>query len=60
MSKIVEKIVEPSKVFVGSTFKLKIKIEDDFFYRKKLTTEDSFVLVTEDNKTLRTEWGVEE
>lgn len=26
MSKIIEKIVEPSKINVGSTFKLKIKV----------------------------------
>lgn len=44
----------------GSTFKLKIKIQDDFFYRKRLAGEDNLILVTEDGKQLRTEWGVEE
>ena len=30
MSKIVEKIVEPDKIYVGSIFKIKIKVKDSY------------------------------
>ena len=42
----------------GSVLKLKVKVEDEYFYKKNLTTEDGFTLVTEDGSKLRTEWGV--
>lgn len=34
MSKIIEKIVEPTKVTVGSTFKLKIKVINYLIYKE--------------------------
>lgn len=47
MSKILEKIIEPSKIFVGSSFLLKIKVE-----RIK-----SYDLVTEAEKNIMLESG---
>lgn len=58
MSKILEKIVEPSKIYVGSTFKLKIKVQDDYFNRKRIITEDNMLITTQSGKVIRTEWGV--
>lgn len=58
MSKILEKIVEPSKIYVGSTFKLKIKVQDDYFNRKKIITEDNMLITTQSGKVIRTEWGI--
>lgn len=58
MSKILEKIVEPSKIYVGSTFKLKIKVQDDYFNRKRIVTEDNILITTQSGKIIRTEWGV--
>lgn len=57
MNKIVEKIVEPNKVEVGSTFLLKIKIKDILTSKKILVTEQGKSIVTEDNKPIRSEWG---
>lgn len=42
----------------GSTFKLKVKVQEDYFYKKRLVTENGQYLITEDGKYLRTEWGV--
>lgn len=58
MSKILEKIVEPSKIYTGSTFKLKIKVQDDYFNRKKIITEDNMLITTQSGKVIRTEWGI--
>lgn len=55
---IKEIIVEPSKILVGSTFKLKVKVEDEYFYKKHLATESGLAILTEDGKRIRTEWGV--
>lgn len=55
---IQEIIVEPEKIYTGSTFRLKVKVQDDYFYKKRLITEDGKAIVTEDSKKLRTEWGV--
>lgn len=44
----------------GSTFKLKIKVQDDYFYKKDLATENGMNLITEDGKKMKTEWGVED
>lgn len=56
MVKITEFIVEPSKIFTGSTFKLKIKIKDDSTYKSILATEDGRRIATEDNRTIVAEW----
>lgn len=56
-SKIIEKIVEPSKIFVGEKFTLKIKVKDAIPQKQYLTTENSQLLITEDNKKIITEWG---
>lgn len=58
MLKIIEKILEPTKIEVGSSFLLKIKVEDNYFKRRKIISEDNKVLITEDGKKIRTEWGV--
>lgn len=58
MSKIIEKILEPAKIEVGSSFLLKIKVEDDYFKRKKIISEDNKILITEEEEKIRTEWGV--
>lgn len=59
MSKIKEILVEPNKIYVGSTFKIKVKVEDDYFYKKRLISEDNLILTTENGEQIRTEWGVE-
>lgn len=56
-SKIIEKILEPSKIFVGSKFVLKVKVEDDIEASKVLATEDGRRIITEDNKRIQMEWG---
>lgn len=45
-----EIIIEPSKIYTNSKFKLKIKLEDNSISR--LLTEDNFVLNTENNEEL--------
>lgn len=57
MARIVEKILEPGEIYVGSVFKLKIKVEDELHKISKIITEDGKKIKTEDNKYLRTEWG---
>ena len=57
MNKIIEKIVEPNKIEVGSTFLLKIKIKDILTSAKLLVTEQGKSIITEDNKPIRSEWG---
>ena len=57
MNKIIEKIVEPNKIEVGSTFLLKIKVKDILTSKKMLVTERGKSIVTEDNKPIRSEWG---
>lgn len=56
-NKIIEKIVEPSKIFVGEKFTLKIKVKDAILIKQYITTENSQILITEDNKKIITEWG---
>ena len=56
-NKIIEKIVEPSKIFVGEKFTLKIKVKDAIQIKQYITTENSQILITEDNKKIITEWG---
>lgn len=58
MSKIQEIILEPSKIYTGSTFKLKIKVQDDYFNRKRIITENNVLITTQSGKIIRTEWGV--
>lgn len=57
MIKIIDKVVEPSRIETGSFFKLKIKIEDDDLYKKTLITENGLKVITESNDIIRTEWG---
>lgn len=56
-NKIIEKIVEPSKIFVGEKFTLKIKVKDAILIKQFIITENSQILITEDNKKIITEWG---
>lgn len=57
MPRIQEILVEPSKIYTDSSFKIRIKIEDYYFKRKKLVSENGKQLITENNKKIRTEWG---
>lgn len=52
-SKILEKIVEPSKIVEGSTFLLKIKVQ--FIPSYQIITESGDNIVTETNENLITE-----
>ena len=56
-NKIIEKIVEPSKIYIGDKFTLKIKARDAIPIKQYITTENSQILITEDNKKIITEWG---
>lgn len=58
MSKIQEIILEPSRIYADSTFKLKIKVQDDYFNRKRIMTENNVLITTQGGKIIRTEWGV--
>ena len=53
MSKILEKIIEPSRIEVGSTFKLKIRVERIPSYQ--LVTESNDNIVLENGDDLITE-----
>lgn len=57
--KILETIIEPSKVYVNSKFTLKIKIEgSEYRLKKYFKLENSnSILITEDNKKIITEWS---
>ena len=57
MSKIVEKIVEPDKIYVGSIFKIKIKVKDSYEEYRDVITENEKNIITEDGKNLITEWS---
>lgn len=52
-NKIIEKIVEPSKIIVGSNFLIKVKVQ--FTPSYNLITENNDCLITEDGNTLFTE-----
>lgn len=56
-NKITEVIVEPTKIYINSSFTLKIKIEDDLFSKKYIATEDGKRIVTENEKNIITEWS---
>ena len=56
MAQIIEKIVEPARIEVGSKFKIKIKVEDILISKKAFITEDLINLITEDGKIIRSEW----
>lgn len=56
-NKIIEIITEPSKIYVGSTFLLKVKVEDMSPSRKYLATESFQKILSEDNKRIIAEWG---
>lgn len=57
INKIIEKILEPSKIYTSNKFTLKIKVRDAIPRKQYLTTENSQLLITEDNKKIITEWG---
>ncbi len=57
MAKIIEKTIEPSKIKVGSIFRLKIKLEDKYTNKSQLISEEKEILITETGKKLVTEWG---
>lgn len=57
MSKIQEIKVEPNRIEVGSTFKLKVRVTDSYKYKKIMISENKRKLLTEDGKIIRSEWG---
>lgn len=57
MARIIEKIVEPSRIEVGSLFKIKVKVEDILTSKKIFITERGIKIITEDGKLIRSEWG---
>ena len=57
MARIIEKIVEPSRIEVGSLFKIKVKVFDILTSKKILITERGNKIITEDGKLIRSEWG---
>lgn len=57
MPKIQEILVEPSRIYTDSSFKIRIKIEDYYLKKRRLISEDGKQLITEENKKIRTEWG---
>lgn len=56
-NKIIEIITEPNKIYVGSTFLLKVKVEDMSPSRKYLATENALKIISEDNNKIIAEWG---
>ena len=46
MSKIIEKVVEPSKIYAGSTFKLKIKVIRYLTYNELKTKNYDYYIET--------------
>lgn len=57
MARIIEKIVEPSRIEVGSLFKIKVKVFDILTSKKIFITERGNKIITEDGKLIRSEWG---
>ena len=57
MSKIVEVIAEPNKMYVGATFKVKVKVQDTFISKKYLISEEEQTILSEDNQKIKTEWS---
>ncbi|MEE0929584.1 MAG: hypothetical protein UIM53_01130 [Acutalibacteraceae bacterium] len=57
MNKITEVIVEPSQVYVGSTFLVKVRVKDALTTKKLLVTEKGKLIITENSNPLRSEWG---
>lgn len=56
-NKIAEILIEPTKIYVGSTFLLKIKIEDELLNKKYIATKENKILITENGKKIKTEWS---
>lgn len=57
MARIIEKIIEPSRIEVGSLFKIKVKVQDMLTSKKIFTTERGIKIITEDGKLIRSDWG---
>lgn len=58
MSNIVERILEPAKIYAGSSFRLKLKVKDGSLLYRQIVSEDNQVLITEDGEQIITEWSV--
>lgn len=56
-NKIAEILIEPVKIYVGSIFLLKIKIEDELLNKKYIATKENKILITENGKKIKTEWS---
>lgn len=56
-NKISEILIEPTKIYSGSSFLLKIKIEDELLNKKYIATEENKILITENSKKIKTEWS---
>ena len=57
MATIREVIIEPERICVGSNFKLKVKVIDDYSFKQSLIKENGLAIVNEDKNTIRSEWG---
>lgn len=58
--KILETIIEPTKIYVNSRFMLKIKVEGSIYRLKKYLVLENInkKLGTEDGKKIITEWVI--
>ncbi len=43
----------------GDSFKIKVRVKDNYKSKKILVTENGLKILSEDNKQIRTEWGEE-
>lgn len=57
MIRILDLVVEPSKVYVNQAFKIKVKVQDDYTSKKMIISENNHQIISETGDYLRTEWG---
>lgn len=56
MANISEFLIEPSVVNVNESFRIKIKVNDIYNFKRIFITENNIPIITEDDKLIRTEW----
>lgn len=57
IQEIQEILVEPNKIEVGSIFKLKVRVIDNYINKQSVISENRKYIITENGKNIRTEWG---
>lgn len=57
MSKFQEIIIEPNRIEISSTFKLKVRVIDKYQYKQNIVSENNICIMTENDKNIKTEWG---